>query len=377
MGVILDNPIKIEGEKYSIVIQFEDPENILFLYNWDNDENELPNVTYSSAGFGKKWSKSAFNLPIFVYTINQPIPEGDTAIVSIEKDDNGRQVITLHPDVELTDSDKETIVGLNTEGDIKLVSGNATVLVKEGVLPEGFDPSRLIADVSEAKEGMAVAFTDLEGKDGVDALGTVDVCKADYIVLVPGDYRVEEEKAKFSDIEGLWGEEDIRFTAMRKVFNGTGDGMFSPNKTVTRAMFVTALWRMAGSPEPSGVAEFEDLKSDWYKKAVSWAQETGIVTGYSKTVFSPDKEITREQMCVILTRYMNWLGLPLAASNEAKKFSDVNDIDSWAKDSVEACTQMGLINGIKDKFAPKNGATRMQVSAILARFIGELTVQYC
>ena len=164
---------------------------------------------------------------------------------------------------------------------------------------------------------------------------------------------------------------------MRKVFNGTGDGMFSPNKTVTRAMFVTALWRMAGSPEPSGVAEFEDLKSDWYKKAVSWAQETGIVTGYSKTVFSPDKEITREQMCVILTRYMNWLGLPLAASNEAKKFSDVNDIDSWAKDSVEACTQMGLINGIKDKFAPKNGATRMQVSAILARFIGELTVQYC
>lgn len=74
MGVILDNPIKIEGEKYSIVIQFEgDPSNITFYKNIDNDENELPNVTYSSTGFGQQWSQSDFNMPIFAYTINKSI----------------------------------------------------------------------------------------------------------------------------------------------------------------------------------------------------------------------------------------------------------------------------------------------------------------
>lgn len=76
MGVILDNPIKIEGESYSIVIQFEgDPNNIEFYDNVDNDGNELPNVTYSSAGFGRKWSQSDFNMPIFVYTINKTVSE--------------------------------------------------------------------------------------------------------------------------------------------------------------------------------------------------------------------------------------------------------------------------------------------------------------
>ena len=324
------------------------------------------------------WECAAVLSESITYSLPGPdIIVGKSAIVSIEEDENGVTVVTLNPELELSESDKETIGGLNQEGDVKLVSGDVTVLVKEGVIPEGFDPSRLIADVSEAKEGMVVEFTDLEGKDRVDALGIVHDGSAYYIVLVPGDYRIAEAKAEFSDIEGLWGEDDIIFTAMRQVFNGTGGGKFSPQKTMTRAMFVTVLWRMAGSPEPTGEAGFEDLKSDWYRKAVSWAQETGIVTGYSKTVFSPDKEITREQMCVILTRFMDWLGWPLARVKDAKEFSDADKIGKWAKDSVEACTQMGLINGIKDKFAPKDGATRMQVSTILARFIRELIAQYC
>ena len=312
-------------------------------------------------------------------TYNPPAPlfGGESAIVSIEEDEKGRQVVTLNPDAELTEEDKDTIRGLDQAGDIKIVSGGLTVLVKEGAIPADFDPSRLIADVSDAKEGMVVKYKDLDGNDGTDAFGIVNDGSAAYIVLVPGDYRVDEATAEFDDIEGLWGEDDIVFTAMRKVFNGTGNGKFSPQKTMTRAMFVTVLWRMAGSPEPASEAGFEDLKSEWYKKAVSWAQETGIVTGYSNTEFRPDKDITREQMCVILTRFMDWLGWPLALTKEAKEFTDADEIGKWAKDAVDACTQMGLINGIKDKFAPKSGATRMQVSAILARFIRELIAQYC
>lgn len=74
MGVILDKPIKIEGEKYSIVIQFEgDSKNITFCSNIDKDENELPNVIYSSTGFGEEWTKSNLNLPVFAYTVNKSI----------------------------------------------------------------------------------------------------------------------------------------------------------------------------------------------------------------------------------------------------------------------------------------------------------------
>ena len=75
---------------------------------------------------------------------------------------------------------------------------------------------------------------------------------------------------------------------------------------------------------------------------------------------------------------MDWLDWPLTLTKEAKVFADADDIGKWAKDSVDACTQMGLINGVgDDRFAPKSSANRMQCSAILARYIRMLVEQYC
>ncbi len=305
-------------------------------------------------------------------------PTSHSNIVSITEDENGTTVITMKPGTELNEEDQKKVREANGDNDVKIVNGGATVLIKEGVICEDFDPKRLIADVSNAKEGMVVEYTDLDGNVFTDAFCIVTDGEASYIVLAEGDYRVVPAEAHFNDIEGLWGEDDIIFTALRDVFNGTGNGNFSPYKNMTRAMFVTVLWRMAGSPEPEGTATFEDLTADWYKKAVNWAYENEIVTGYSSTVFDPNREITREQMCVLLTRYMDWLDWPLTLTKEAKVFADADDIGKWAKDSVDACTQMGLINGVgDDRFAPKSSANRMQCSAILARYIRMLVEQYC
>ena len=103
---------------------------------------------------------------------------------------------------------------------------------------------------------------------------------------------------------------------------------------MTRAMFVTVLWRMAGSPEPEGTATFEDLTADWYKKAVNWAYENEIVTGYSSTVFDPNREITREQY-VSLTK--------------DKRIASVGICDA-----EEKITGVRLLNDKEDRFRTGN-----------------------
>ncbi|MBQ3404593.1 MAG: S-layer homology domain-containing protein, partial [Oscillospiraceae bacterium] len=160
--------------------------------------------------------------------------------------------------------------------------------------------------------------------------------------------------------------------------NGTGDGKFSPEVTMSRAMFVTVLWRMSGSPAPAAETTFQDLTADWYMESVAWAVEKGIVKGYSDTAFGPNDPVTREQMCVLMIRYLDSLGWTLDKTNPAISFSDADKISDWAKTAVGDCVRMGLINGVGNNMvAPQKDATRMEASTILARFVTAIVEQYC
>lgn len=151
------------------------------------------------------------------------------------------------------------------------------------------------------------------------------------------------------------------------IFRGNGDNTFSPQKEITRGQFVQALANLDGVDLDlySNTSRFDDVPlGSTFAKAIAWAAETGIVKGYTDSFFKPEKKITREQMCVILSNY--------AGFNPVKdpiRFSDDSKISSWAKDAVYACRDNGIINGIGgNQFAPKGNATRAHACVITVNY---------
>lgn len=176
----------------------------------------------------------------------------------------------------------------------------------------------------------------------------------------------------FTDISGHWAKEHILFTVSRGLFSGISETTFSPNTTLTRGMFVTALGRLSGiNPADYQTGRFTDVKADaYYAPYVNWAAKTGIVDGTTSTTFAPDSNITREQMAVIMKNYAGKMGCSIPKTLEAVTFADNAQISSWAKDAVKAMQQAGVLSGKENnRFDPKGSATRAEAATVLHRFV--------
>lgn len=176
----------------------------------------------------------------------------------------------------------------------------------------------------------------------------------------------------FTDIANHWAKDDIEFVAARGLLSGTGNNQFGPDTGVTRGMFVTALYRLAGSPQAAGESsDFTDVPADaYYTNAVKWAAQKGIVSGTTATTFAPDQVVARQEMAVIMANYAKALDYTTPKTREAVTFADSASIASWAKDSVKAMQRAGIMNG-KDgnRFDPKGTATRAEAAAVLHRYV--------
>ena len=176
----------------------------------------------------------------------------------------------------------------------------------------------------------------------------------------------------FIDINGHWAKEHILFTVSRGLFSGISETTFSPNTTLTRGMFVTALGRLAGiNPADYQNRKFTDVKADaYYAPYVNWAASKGIVSGTTSSTFAPDSNITREQMAVIMKNYADKMGYSIPKTLEAVTFADNAQISSWAKDAVKAMQQAGILAGkVNNRFDPKGNATRAEAATVLHRFV--------
>ena len=176
----------------------------------------------------------------------------------------------------------------------------------------------------------------------------------------------------FTDINGHWAKEHILFAVSRGLFSGTSETTFSPNTTLTRGMFVTALGRLAGiNPADYQTRKFTDVKADaYYAPYVNWAVSKGIVSGTTSTTFAPDSNITREQMAVIMKNYADKMGYSIPKTLEAVTFADNAQISSWAKDAVKAMQQAGVLSGKENnRFDPQGSATRAEAATVLHRFV--------
>lgn len=105
-------------------------------------------------------------------------------------------------------------------------------------------------------------------------------------------------------------QQDVLFCTDEGLMTGTGRNTFSPDRPMTRAMLVTVLWRMAGSPEVTEKAAFTDVASgSYYEAAVAWAAKNEIASGTSATTFEPNKAVTREQLAKFLFNYAVYQGM--------------------------------------------------------------------
>ena len=175
----------------------------------------------------------------------------------------------------------------------------------------------------------------------------------------------------FGDVKSAdWFYNDVKYVYEKGMMSGTAADVFAPNATTTRAMIVTILYRLEGSPAVTGTSAFVDVPAgQWYTDAVNWAAANQIVKGTSATTFAPNDSITREQMAAILYRYAQYKGYDVTKKADLSGYSDNGQVSAYAKDALAWANAAKLINGVTNTtLAPQGNATRAQVSAILHRF---------
>ena len=178
-------------------------------------------------------------------------------------------------------------------------------------------------------------------------------------------------KISFADVpDGAWYKSAVEFAVENKLFNGVSEKEFAPSASMTRAMLVTVLHRMADTEADVKNHSFEDVpEGQWYSDAVAWAASNGIVSGISRTEFTPDGDITREQMAVIIYRFAKMQGYDVNDKADISGFNDTENISEWAYDALCWANKAELVTGTsKTTLSPESGATRAEVATILMRF---------
>lgn len=182
--------------------------------------------------------------------------------------------------------------------------------------------------------------------------------------------------AGFTDVpgEGNWAHAGIDYCVASGLMSGVGGNLFAPKMTTTRAQIVQILYNLEGEPKVSGTMPFTDLTQNWYKDAVLWAYQTGVVSGTSATTFAPDLPVTREQIAVILMGYAEKvLGVTRTwTPADLSVYPDAGSVSDWAKDALADAVTLGLISGASNDgqtlLNPQGSATREQVATILMAF---------
>lgn len=175
----------------------------------------------------------------------------------------------------------------------------------------------------------------------------------------------------FTDVNSRdWFYDDVEYVYNAGLFAGTTATTFSPKASMTRAMLVTVLYRLEGEPGVTGTSAFDDVvRGAYYEDAVIWAAKHEIVNGVSNTQFSPNTNVTREQMAAILYRYAQYKSYRTSATTSLKGFYDANTVSGYAVTPMQWAVAEKLVNGSNGSLLPRGNATRAQVAAILHRFV--------
>lgn len=181
---------------------------------------------------------------------------------------------------------------------------------------------------------------------------------------------------KFTDVaESDWFYNCVMTLAERNIISGMGNSKFAPSANISRAQFATILANLAKANLAETTTPFADVSADaWYAKAVAWAYSNGIVNGKSQTEFAPDANVSRQEMAVMITRYVaNVAKVTLVESNAQAEFNDDAAIAAYAREAVYAMQRAGIIGGKPGNiFDPTANATRAEASKMIYVLLGLL-----
>lgn len=179
----------------------------------------------------------------------------------------------------------------------------------------------------------------------------------------------------FTDVvAGTWYYGAAAYAYNNGLFAGMTPTTFAPNATMTRAMLVSVLWRLAGAPASKAPNTFVDVPDGaWYTDAVTWAAENGVVSGIGGSRFDPSGYVTREQTAEILYNYAHSKGYDVSARADLTAFPDAGSVSGWAEEALSWANAAGLINGtVRDGqtiLDPQGSASRAQVAMILMNYV--------
>lgn len=197
---------------------------------------------------------------------------------------------------------------------------------------------------------------------------------SDVICLVDGYYKtgdgVSTDILKYIDVPfGDWYYPAVKFVTDLGLFQGLTDLEFGPGVMMTRSMFVTVLYRLAGSPGITTESQFSDVtdKNAFYYAPVVWATANGIINGNDDGTFSPFSGVSREQMATIMYRYAKCMGYDVSNVDDDRysSFPDHAKVSVWAQDAVKWATSNSIINGMDGHINPTGTAIRAQVAQIV------------
>ena len=196
---------------------------------------------------------------------------------------------------------------------------------------------------------------------------TCTACGAERMEVIPAT-----SAPSFTDVpESAWFYEAVSYVTAQQLMVGMTETTFAPQLTLDRSMMAAIFYRLAGSPEVTGAASFQDIPADaWFAKSVAWAEQNGIIAGYGNGKFGPKNPITREQMASLFYRYAAYQKENTAVEGSLDGFHDADQISAWAADAVRWAVARGVISGdTSGNFRPAGTATRAEVASVLMRYL--------
>lgn len=236
-------------------------------------------------------------------------------------------------------------------------------------IPDGVDPNKITTGIVVDPDGtvrhVPTKIVTIDGKY--------------YAVinsLTNSTYSVVWHPLEFSDVANHWAKDAVNDMGSRMVIDGTGNGMFSPDRDITRAEFAAIIVRGLGLKLENGASEFTDVKAaDWYSSAINTAYAYHLIDGFVDGTFRPNDKITREEAMVIVAKAMALTNLkdklPVQSTDLIlRPYIDAAEASVWARSSIADCVQAGIVLGKSiTKLAPKDHMTRAEVVTIIERLL--------
>ncbi|WP_405144258.1 S-layer homology domain-containing protein [Paenibacillus sp. FSL H7-0942] len=238
-------------------------------------------------------------------------------------------------------------------------------------LPEGVDGSKTTTGVVLQPDGSLLHVPTKVIKGNVQDSAIINS-------LTNSTYALIYHPATFSDVSSHWSRDDVQDLASRLIVQGTGESVFAPDRSITRAEFTAVLLRGLGlhSPRSTEATSFTDVKTgSWYEDEVQTAVSYGLISGYADDSFRPNSEISRAEALTIVSRAMKLVGLAQADASETTSllstYSDSAKVQAWAAEPVASAIKQELVQGTDGKLMSDADISRAQSAAIVKRLLAK------